>query len=407
MEYLSKEMKKKFMEGAKDWSKEKDKALAKETCKAALVMKRLTAKEDKSKTHAANKEEIMVLLKTLRDDVIHNPITTVKGLYAKAKKANKLVTMEDVQEFWRGQEAGQIKDMKGYNSYVASLPRQQYHLDIAYITKAKSKAEMSEKGGFLPEEEGVKDGLNPDEEEEAPKKKKRGLKNIPDIWGKFPKAFIAVDAFSKKVSVTPVEGTTSEDSVKGMKKAMEDLGPPIEVYTDDGGEFKGAFATYLEGQNIKHIVTRRHAMFAERFTRYLRWHLRDRQKRFGGDWGVWASDIVKNYNKGTEEKPTHTTTKLSPDEGHKDENALDVKLNLVMQAKRDRNYPPLEEGDRVKIYQKKTRGEEKKEIVPVWSPDTFRVKEVTREGNHEYYELDPKPVGLKAKYLRHELLKVG
>ena len=150
MEYLSKEMKKKFMEGAKDWSKEKDKALTKETSKAALVMKRLTAKEDKSKTHAANKEEIMVLLKTLRDDVIHNPITTVKGLYAKAKKANKLVTMEDVQEFWRGQEAGQIKDMKGYNSYVASLPRQQYHLDLAYITKAKSKAEMSEKGGFLP-----------------------------------------------------------------------------------------------------------------------------------------------------------------------------------------------------------------------------------------------------------------
>ena len=85
---------------------------------------------------------------------------------------------------------------------------------------------------------------------------------------------------------------------------------------------------------------------------------------------MWAKEIVKNYNKGTDEKPTHETTKLSPNEGHEDKNALDVKLNLVMQAKRNRSYPPLSKGDEVKIHQKKTRGEETKEIVPLWSPAT-------------------------------------
>ena len=84
-----------------------------------------------------------------------------------------------------------------------------------------------------------------------------------------------------------------------------------------------------------------------------------------------------------------------------------MKLQLVMQAKRDRSYPPRGEGDEVKIYQKKARGEEKKEIVPVWSQPTFKVKAVTWEDGKEYFELEPRPVGLKAKYLRHELLKVG
>lgn len=122
---------------------------------------------------------------------------------------------------------------------------------------------------------------------------------------------------------------------------------------------------------------------------------------------MWATEIVKNYNKGTDEKPTHATTKVSPEEGHKDENALEVKLNPVMQAKRDRSYPPLSKGDKVKIYQKKTRGEEKKEIAPVWSQPTFKVKEITWDDGKEYFELEPRPVGLKAVYLRHELLKVG
>ena len=45
--------------------------------------------------------------------------------------------------------------------------------------------------------------------------------------------------------------------------------------------------------------------------------------------------------------------------------------------------------------------------MPVWSQPTFRVKAVTWEDGKEYFELEPRPVGLKAKYLRHELLKVG
>ena len=70
-------------------------------------------------------------------------------------------------------------------------------------------------------------------------------------------------------------------------------------------------------------------------------------------------------------------------------------------------YPPISEGDQVKIFQKKTRGEEQKEIVPNWSPNVYTVKEIEHRAGGQLYVLDPRPAGLKAKYMRHELLKVS
>ena len=414
MEYLSSELKDKFkkeMKVASTWKEDKIAA-----SKEAKKMAKLTALEDKKTAHEANKGEIAELLTTLRKSK-EERITDKATLYKVAKKANPLVTKEDVDKFWMGEDISQIKDMKGYNSWVGDLPREQYQVDIAYITKAKKEGDVTDKGGFLPEDE-----ADVDEEVTAPKAKakakakvapappkakKRGIKDIPDVWGSKSKAFICVDVFSKKVYVKPVEGTTAKDATEGMKEAVTVMGPPKEVYTDDGGEFKAEFEKYLKGQDIQHIITRRHAMFAERFTRYLRWHLRDMQKQHNEDWVSLLPYVLKAYNKGTTSRPVHSTTKVTPDEAHDDKNALEVKLGIVMAAKRDRKYPPMSVGDKVKIYQKKSRGEEKNEIVPVWSTTVFTIKDITMDNDHEYYELNPQPVGLKKMWLRHELLKVG
>ena len=45
--------------------------------------------------------------------------------------------------------------------------------------------------------------------------------------------------------------------------------------------------------------------------------------------------------------------------------------------------------------------------MPVWQGKVYTVKEVEWEDGKEYFTLDPHPQGLKAKYLRHELLKVN
>jgi hypothetical protein len=404
MEFLSKEMKKKFTDSAKDW-KEKGKAEK----KAAKELEKAAAKEKKITDHEAAKGDIKAMLGALWNDE-EKGIDTKKELFDAAKKENKMITMQDIEDFLRPQEASHIKDTPGYNSYVASLPREQYHVDIAYITKAdKSTDGPKTEEDTMPPEEGAEEEAFPvplaapkAKAKAKAKAKPKGLNNIPTVWGSKAKAFICVDVFSKKVFVEPVDGTTAEDAKDGMLKAFYVMGPPKEVFTDDGGEFKGVFDEYLKAQGVKHITTRRHAMFAERFTRYLRFRLRQRQLKFNKQWESLVHKIVQQYNSNP-----HTTTHMSPNEAQDDRNALDVKLQLVMQAKRDRKYPPLHEGDQVKIYQKKSRGEEKKEIVPVWQGKIYTVKQIEWDDGKEYFELDPRPQGLKAKYLRHELMKVS
>jgi hypothetical protein len=206
MEFLSKAMKKKIMDAGKDW-KVKEKAKAKEDAKAARVIKSLALKEKKQQTHKDNKEQIRETLKGLMNDI---NITTVNGLIIKAMKAEKEVklgiTREDVREFWRTQDEGQITDMKGYSSWVGSLPREQYHIDIAYISKANSgpKEKASMTSGTLPGEELRKDEIitedgvvevepeDEEDEEEEPvpkakakakaKPKQKGIKHIAYIW---------------------------------------------------------------------------------------------------------------------------------------------------------------------------------------------------------------------------------
>ena len=48
-----------------------------------------------------------------------------------------------------------------------------------------------------------------------------------------------------------------------------------------------------------------------------------------------------------------STTKMTPLEARKKKNEFEVKLNISLQAKRNRTYPEIEVGDSVKIMRKK------------------------------------------------------
>ena len=147
-------------------------------------------------------------------------------------------------------------------------------------------------------------------------------------------------------------------------------------------------------------------MFAEGFTRCLRWHLNRMQQRNEEDWVTLLPDVVNTYNKGYPKHKVQSTTGVPPNEGHEDENSLEVKLGIIMHHKRDRKYPPLQVGDKVKVYVQKQDLARKKEIVPHWTKQEFTISAITFEDDREYYTVNPKPVNLKAKYMRHELLQV-
>ncbi len=68
----------------------------------------------------------------LIEDTFTNAIEvlSVRSLYKKGYGINPAIAFKDVAKFWRSR---QKFGYKGYNSFVANLPREQYHLDIAFM----------------------------------------------------------------------------------------------------------------------------------------------------------------------------------------------------------------------------------------------------------------------------------
>ena len=65
--------------------------------------------------------------------------------------------------------------------------------------------------------------------------------------------------------------------------------------------------------------------------------------------------VLDKYNG----KMKHSTTGMTPNEAHKDENSVEVKANSVMKEKYLRKYPNIKEGDEVRVFTKVV------EIIPV------------------------------------------
>jgi transposase InsO family protein len=154
-------------------------------------------------------------------------VENLRTLYKKAYAANKAIEWKDVQKFWRKR---QKFGYKGYNSFVANLPRQQYHIDIAYM-QGMMKDIMQEK--------------DPEHWEETKHMEWRFC-------------FICVDAFSKRVFTKAQKNNTQEDAKKSLVEAFNDMGIPKQIYTDRGTEFQGMQA-FLEENRVEHIQTRTHA----------------------------------------------------------------------------------------------------------------------------------------------------
>ena len=117
----------------------------------------------------------------------------------------------------------------------------------------------------------------------------------------------------------------------------------------------------------------------------------------------WTSMLQSSLNKYNNTK--HSSTQLTPKEAHKDTNHLKVGVILTLKEKNRRKYPPINEDDMVKIYDKK-RGNftDRKETNPKWSQRSYKVLEIKRDmmGNRTF-----KLQGLERPYLRHELLLVS
>ena len=87
------------------------------------------------------------------------------------------------------------------------------------------------------------------------------------------------------------------------------------------------------------------------------------------------TEILLTYNS----KDVHSATGPTPNEARKERNEFRAKLNVSVKAKKERIYPSLEVGDRVKIMRKKALTE--KERTSHWLNGYYVVQEVAEKLN--------------------------
>ena len=126
------------------------------------------------------------------------------------------------------------------------------------------------------------------------------------------------------------------------------MGTPKQLYSDEESSFRAkVFFRFMNDNDIKHIQTSTHAPSAEIFIRTFKYNLYRGLydlKQDENDWVKHVANIVNKYN-GTE----HNTTKIKPLDAVNKESHLWVNSHLQNNAKKDRKYPKVNEGDMVRV----------------------------------------------------------
>ena len=217
----------------------------------------------------------------------------------------------------------------------------------------------------------------------------------------FKVGMIMIDIFTKYMVVVPIKSKSEGDVASGLLEGLNKMGgKPEIIYTDDEASLSSqAIQTYFKEKNIKHVVTRTHAWFAERAIKTFKQALYKRienSKSENTQWIDFVYEILLTYNN----KLKHSATKYTPNDARKQSNELNVRLNLLLHKKHSRIYPELTEGDKVKIYRKKKINE--KERTSYWSENNYVVENISKSHGQYYFKI----VGLPRQYLRNELLKI-
>ena len=284
--------------------------------------------------------------------------TTLKD----ARLKDKSITMDDVNEFFR-KNVEMKRKPRGTNSFVAPSNNHTCQIDLFFISK---------------------------DDIEAPQKFRAGL--------------VCVDVLSKYAVVVPIKSKETTDVVSGTMEALNKMGSkPKMIYTDDEKAIASSgFKQYVEDEGINLYRTRGHPAFSERFIRtfkdklFKRIEADEKKGKKDIDWRDYILEIMLTYNN----KDVHSSTGQTPNEARKKKNEYKSVLNVSMKAKKERTYPELKVGDKVKILRKKAITE--KERTSHFLKGEYTVEEITTKLMQNYYKLSDYPRPL----MRHDLVKV-
>ena len=298
--------------------------------------------------------------KTEKDKIIEKIYYDPAGYGSKqitlvdARKIDKTITSDDVNN-WFQKNVERKTQLKGQNSFVASYSKQEYQMDLCFLSDLKDPV--------------------------------------------YPLGLLMVDIFSKYISIIPLKTKQIHDVAIGIETAIQKMGgKPETIYSDNEGAFvSNEIQRYFKNNNIRHLTTLTHAPVAERTIRTIKHMIYPGVEKTGQKWYDILYPVLLTYNNKLVSSITHHT----PVEAMKDGNKFDVKVNLELHAKHTRKYPNINVGDMVKVYKKKDKLD--KERLSLWSKEVFKVERIDINDGQQFYKLEGKPKVL----MRHEILLVS
>ena len=195
--------------------------------------------------------------------------------------------------------------------------------------------------------------------------------------GPYPYTLVAVDSFTKKATAVPMKDKTARTAAEAWNKVVTDLGIPAYVYSDDGSEFKREFLEKLDYWDVEKLVSRGHAIMAERAIRTLKEALVRRLSAGVGrrnQWHLLLPNVIEQYK-----DRKHAGTGVTPHEAYDEPwKALKALGTMQRNAKRGAEpRPELSVGDQVRVRVKPTDGRGSYRVTETaWSERVYMISKV-------------------------------
>jgi transposase InsO family protein len=240
-----------------------------------------------------------------------NGFGSIAETYKEAKKILDSITYNDTKQWLEKQKSRQTKPYRGFNSYVAPNALHEFQIDLAVFTDSS--------------------------------KDNDGYKYL----------FLAIDVFSKYIVGVPIKDKKPAESIRAFKEVLDKMGTPFQIMTDREGAWESTeFVKLLNQHKIKHIISSSPPPFGERAVQEIKNMIHTRLDGLNMDKEKWIDalpTVLKKYN-----NRVHSTIGMTPAMARRDENRIEVYLNIRQKAQFKRNYEKLEVGDTVRTTVKKT-----------------------------------------------------
>ena len=164
---------------------------------------------------------------------------------------------------------------------------------------------------------------------------------------------------------------------------------------------------FKRNKPIHHIMTRRHAAFAERALRDFKQIMYKMVKAEVKPWTEYLDEVLDRMNTKKQSKDEdddkiyeHWATGFAPEEAAKPENWFEVRNSMEIQAKHRRKYPELKVGDKVKVY--RSRGALSKEGEGDYRYDATTITSIDRSLGQTFYKVE----GVGKPLIRSDILLI-